>query len=352
MAIALNKRKETSSFYESFSDLLFCTLVLFLVIIVGLIVQIGHETSKTKSKQDELDKKIEEAEKRYAEVKTQEEELINKVGQYKKDKERLQVETQELLIGQRTIEHVIREKTEEFEKLAIDAAKFAEEAERKRKDLEGTNRFTGSNGTSQLNALYLPGNPEKVYFYPQEQVHRFEIANYGETASEANARRRKALDRMIESTRTQRGLSLDEFDKLLSNISPYRGIGNQTQVVNVIFKGSFCNVLGSQMSSDFDISKSKAIWLKHSKSDEQGTPMQAPTLTVEVPDDEPKYLVVGGGVQLTIPELVALLEASYGTKISVETKLSDPDKLPKWFVDKVLLPTGYTNRMPEVPLLQ
>lgn len=72
MALVIKKQKEAFNFYESFSDMLFNTLVLFLVLIVGLSILASNEAAKYQEKSKGLDEKLAEIEQRVKKMRGEE----------------------------------------------------------------------------------------------------------------------------------------------------------------------------------------------------------------------------------------------------------------------------------------
>lgn len=123
MGIALKNRKESFNFYESFSDLLFNTLVLFLVLIVGLILLISSEIEKVQKKEAEVEQRLADAKERTEKLRQEEAALDVR-------KKSLQKQNDSLAMQQQNITKEIKRQTEQFQKeaqAAKDAARMAEE---------------------------------------------------------------------------------------------------------------------------------------------------------------------------------------------------------------------------------
>ena len=147
MAIFSKKENQSSSFYESFSDLLFCTLVLFLIIIVGLIFQINEETEKMNGRQKYLAMKIEEAEKKIKEAEDRQEKLDLANVKLGSEKERLEKWTAQLEKDAQNINDAIGKATEEYKEVIRGMEVAAGEArKREQKARKAFGDFLGLNG--------------------------------------------------------------------------------------------------------------------------------------------------------------------------------------------------------------
>ena len=127
MAIFANKQNETSSFYESFSDLLFCTLVLFLVIVVALIVRVDEETQKISRKEKFLAQKVEEADKKIKGAEEEKERLDIANLKLQKEKGRLEAWNSELTGQATNIQNAIDKATVDLNKVIKDTQEAHEQ---------------------------------------------------------------------------------------------------------------------------------------------------------------------------------------------------------------------------------
>ncbi|GAA4420842.1 hypothetical protein [Bremerella cremea] len=123
MGIALKSRKESFDFYESFSDLLFNTLVLFLVLIVGLILLVNSEITRVQKKDEDVEKRLADAKKITEKLRLEEAALNVR-------KERLQTQNDQLTQQQQNIQQEIKRQTEQFQRDAVEAQAQAEQARR------------------------------------------------------------------------------------------------------------------------------------------------------------------------------------------------------------------------------
>jgi len=121
MGLALKSRKESFNFYESFSDLLFNTLVLFLVLIVGLILLINSEIKRVQQKDAAVQKELEEAQKIT-------ERLRNEEAALDVRKKSLQQQNDTLVKQQEGITQEIQRQTAQFQRDAQQAEEMARQA--------------------------------------------------------------------------------------------------------------------------------------------------------------------------------------------------------------------------------
>ena len=89
----------STNFYESFSDLIFATMAIFVLVIIVLIIQIKPNSENLESKVEEFKKQIENLEKEISDVQKQNEEKTKKVSDLQKEmKEAVEKEQMELVV--------------------------------------------------------------------------------------------------------------------------------------------------------------------------------------------------------------------------------------------------------------
>lgn len=154
----LMRPRSGTSFYESFSDLIFCALVLFVALVMVLAANVGVQVD---SLQD-------------AEV-------------------RLAASQSEVEASRQQLQGIVN-----------------------------THRYTGVSSQPSLNlAVDTRTNTPKIYFVPIEFSNRFNTAIINETPEQAIERQRLALLQVTKCIERQRGYSLEQFSQIVKSFSYY-----------------------------------------------------------------------------------------------------------------------------------
>lgn len=154
----LMRPRSGTSFYESFSDLIFCALVLFVALVMVLAANVGVQVD---SLQD-------------AEV-------------------RLAASQSEVEASRQQLQGIVN-----------------------------THRYTGASSQPTLNlAVDTRSNTPKIYFVPIEFSNRFNTSIINETPEQAIERQRGALLQVTKCIERQRGYSLEQFSQIVKSFSYY-----------------------------------------------------------------------------------------------------------------------------------
>ena len=372
----LREERSTFNFYESFSDLIFCTLVLFVVLVSVLAVNVHRRATVLTERQANLLKQADELEAQREQTATRAQELEEKYEQWK----------QALINAERTeraAEHN-RHMAEEAEarvaelESKLTAAEAAASADRSRlgrrvASAAGINRFVGRiGGTSLALAVDLSGSQPRYVPIDAATFADAHAAHPGESADETIRRRwRLITDNARGRHRFDEDELLDLFKALEWRASGGRREEGQLSIryslaASAIVSGWF------NAGGEFDISHVPESILRLADSvgleayhehlvnrvielrdqTKAGDPPTVPVLRFGVtPDREAIRL---GGSEWVPENFVELLRAIGDGGIILEyvPAPQSPDVCPAWVHRKVLVPAGYTSNAPDPAALR
>ena len=158
------KRRSTFNFYESFSDLIFCTLVLFLVLILFLAINVNKQVYEVKEVKQDYFEKVEVTERLMAEIEAEEKELLAR-------RDSLEKQTTELLNQEKELQE---------RSLKVDTQlEYVRQVEQEYYDYKaqhnlmvGRERYTGQKGISSYAiAVDVRMNTPVVYLIPNDLIN-------------------------------------------------------------------------------------------------------------------------------------------------------------------------------------
>jgi hypothetical protein len=154
----LGRRRSESNFYESFSDLIFCALVLFVALVMVLAANVGVQVDSLQDAQTQL-----------------------AAAQTDVDASRQQLES-----------------------------------------IVNTHRYTGASSQPTFTlAIDVRTDASKVFFVPMSFFHRYTVDIINETEEQSVERRRAALLEITACIERQRGYSIENFSQIVRAFSYY-----------------------------------------------------------------------------------------------------------------------------------
>jgi len=407
------KRKDTFSFYESFSDLIFCTLVLFLVLVLFLALNVNRKVEKVKEAEKEVEVKK-------AEIEITREQLVEEEKEIAYRRKNLQSEVTAI----EKQESLVKEKQGKLDRLL------------------GTYRFTGKKGISII-MLAVDLRGELIYPVPSWLVQQ--LSTSGVVGEEKEQKRiAEGLEKWRKIVLAAEGLTIDQINAIFSNTSLSMSplLNNETCMLNdYMGEGEICAIILAKKISEYSgkgyalreidgkrPSDVKAIYgynfgdtsiitfVRNDKeekvslrfdpvclqvflnsnsptldyvtsgvisatgellvSSEQYTNIQKKindfrevNLSVIVPNDDiiikasyslptlyfsslsgEKRILVGDE-EFSINQFKMILESVGGRGIAIEYVLAEKEEeIPNWITTQILLPTEFVNKAPDLPL--
>ncbi len=187
------RRQRTSSFYESFSDLIFCTLVLFLGLLLFLLLSIDQRVESVRVAERAVATQNQDLETQRLGVLQAEEEL-------ERQRSVVEIERKELA----AVEGQIRERRNAAERLL------------------GRSRFIAAPTLSVWNLMIdARGHEPRYWPVPDNLVRSFTSDVVGESADMAAERRRAILMGVDEIVRNVRPLTAAEIAEVDAHLSWY-----------------------------------------------------------------------------------------------------------------------------------
>lgn len=326
-------KKSANNFYETFSDLLFCTLVLFIMLFLMLAAA--------------MEKRVEAV----IEATEDPQKLIEQVQAERDRAQKLQTELDSLMatIGD----------DPDVEKLKESLAKQAADVEglkNELKQLVGSNRFTGRSGLTFVNfATDHSGTERRHWFLPQPLSEKMSVSIHKETAAEAAARKKLCRLEFAALVRASEGFTDKQVSSIVANGSTLYQVSDEKPVrMHLQTSGQFSVFATGVVDLDGEITAKGALIYKITDEAFDGlnedNAFTAPLteITGTIPSliffpHEDRTLTIGG-VNVNIFDARGIILAIGGRGAAVEFRPSTPD----WVVDEILKPTGYVNRVPKM----
>lgn len=323
-------KKSGNNFYETFSDLLFCTLVLFIMLFLMLAAAMEKRVDAVTQSNDEPQNLTEQlsAEKARAEdLQSKLDELIAKVGD-DPDVEKIK---------------------QALSQQAAEVGELKDEL----KQLVGSNRFTGRSGKTFISfATDHSRLTRRHWFVPQPLNERMTTGIHKE--SEASKSLRQKLCRMEFSTLmlNHSGFTDEQVSSIVFNGTTLYQIPGEEPIHMQLQSTTFSLVASGVLDLDGEATANVGLIYKVTdetfdgldESNAAAVPSEEQTGTlpslVFFPQEDQTLTI--GGVNMGIEDAKLIILAVGGRGAAVEFRPSTPD----WVLDKLLKPTGYINRVP------
>lgn len=194
-------KRSAFNFYESFSDLIFCTLVLFLMMVLFLVLSIDRRVDDVRTAESGLEQRINYAE---TELKT-----------------KLATAEAKLQDADREIERRTRHVTQQEAQLDDRQSEITSKS-RQLDRLLGTRRFTGHSGETFFTvAADLSKDPPEYFLIPRRLQNEIDIGRLDESEAEKKRRQAPILREALALMQNSTPLRQVDLQALLNAFSPY-----------------------------------------------------------------------------------------------------------------------------------
>lgn len=332
------RTESASSFYESFSDLIFCTLVLFILLFLVLALSVDRQVKAVPQ---------EAPPNQPAAPVIDITQLQDELRQTKRELEQTKIRLSVLQQGEAVEEQLdLRQQQDE---LSVQKQQLSQ--------LLGSNRFVGRSGRSLIHVAVniRPAGGWKYVPYPPQLQNDFEVRRNGETNDEQRLREMLARSEMRTLARQSRSYSAHELQQMLTaGLQRYRTKDGNAGSVHLQIAGAFTSLLSGARNVKGEavdqtmIARliSTDLFREFGNATDDDVPMgTVPVLQFQLSGQATRPLSCGG-ILLSCADAVHLLNAFGGRGVAVEIQPEAPD----WFLNEVLKPTGYINRAPAVTI--
>ena len=319
------------SSHETFSDLMFCALIVLVLFIMALAIEVSTRVKA------ELGKPV----KPIPEVKAVELSTMTK--------EEVAELSKKLQVQQKQVSQLREKLKNSTAKIDVQKAKVNNQLAA----MSGDQRFTGAREQAALNMAYDYSEHVFHFISARESAHS-EKQSSGETSAEFSLRQTEELVAIALKARKQRGYSMQEAMAIYQAFSTYKEVEpslNSYRVIDSVVGIHYISTLSGYIAGDKDltngareliVSKLLAVYaVKGHKSDEM-----YPKVTLKV--DLSKRKISINGVVLSAQDAKEILLSldGRGAMIDLEGLTGKP---PKWLTEGVLIPAGYISKTPKLP---
>lgn len=341
------KTEQSNSFYESFSDLIFCTLVLFILLFLVMALNVDKQANA-----DIEGPSVERLTRQIEQLKVElhdRNKLVEKIGGKNIAEIAKQLDQQREEMRQAV----------EDQRLQLDADRLAERSRLQHvrdqlKELVGSNRFTGRSGNTTLRFAADVTDPLEFRYtlVPEDMDSAYSVARNGESKQEEKVRQSMAVIQFGLHRRTSRKYTRLELNQMLKAMTPCV-VDGKPQRLSAVSLTPFGAYASGVVDSDFDvisISKFRKFQsldmfagLEYTKLAPKGETF---TIPFQLNQGDKRRPILLGNIGLSTDDAVGFIKAFSGRGVSIEVEPSVPD----WFLKKVLKPTGCTNRAPTLTI--
>ena len=319
------------SSHETFSDLMFCALIVLVLFIMALAIEVSTRVKA------ELGKPV----KPIPEVKAVELSTMTK--------EEVAELSKKLQVQQKQVSQLREKLKNSTAKIDVQKAKVSNQLAA----MSGDQRFTGAREPASLTMAY-DYSERKFHFISARESAHAQKRNSGETSLAYGVRKTREYVAIALKTRKQRGYSMEEAMAIYQAFSTYKEVEpslNSYRVMDSVVGISYTSSLSGYIAGDKDlangvedliVSKLLAVYaVKGHKSDEM-----YPKVTLKV--DLSKRKVSINGVVLSAQDAKEILLSldGRGAMIDLEGLAGKP---PEWLTEGVLIPAGYISKTPKLP---
>lgn len=318
-------KKEDSTF-QTFADLIFCTLVVLLLFVLVLALEVNQRVRADIPSLDEVE--VVEASE-VAKLSNEEIEQLSKDLQ-EQQKKNEQLRTQ------------IEKKRQETDRMKIEVGS-------KLAAMNGEQRFTGARQPAALCVAY-DASRDKYYFVESKAIDHADRRQSGESNLLYVLRKKRELGEIVSKLKRSRGYAPNEAKKIYSAFSQYKEVipsdnsySIATSEVGIHYHISICRMLAG-----YDVSEYKVVGEIAKLQDSVGPKSEAMYPQCSLMIDENSRRIGVAGVSLSPKDLKDILLAIAGRGAMLDLEGID-GKAPDWLREKVLAPAGYISKTPKIP---
>lgn len=326
-----NYASGAGSSHETFSDLMFCALIVLVLFILALAIEVSTRVKASIPDTVVEVKKVEEVE---LSTMTKEEvaELSEKL---QKQKVKMDEMRQQL--------------KKSVGKMASQRAKVSNQLAA----MQGEQRFTGAREPASLSMAY-DYNKNTFHFLSGRESNHAEMRNSGESLSEHRLRQMEEHVAIALKARKQRGYSMEEASAIYQAFSTYKEVEpslHSYDIIDSVVGINYTATLSAYIAGETDLSASKKSLVvtkllevydvKGEKSDEM-----YPRIVFEVDEEKRKITINGVLLSPRDTKEILLSITGRGAMIDLEGLSGTP---PRWLTEEVLIPAGYISKTPKLP---
>ncbi|MEM9295676.1 MAG: hypothetical protein AAGA57_07735, partial [Planctomycetota bacterium] len=245
MAIDLSRKRSSFNFFESFSDLVFCALVMFLVLVLFLAAQVGRRAEAVEVSAREV------AERRavLAEV---ESELAAGRGRLEERQSQLDALQTQLATARALLAEQTAAANRRADQLVGLQAEIEAEADRLRR-IAGADRFVSVREAPRLTVAFVWPNPDEP---PRVQpVPASLLAEFRKTADLAPARREAVFSelrgRFFALSQDLEPLTPEQYAAVVRSVTEARPPGGEPVRLEETFRPDLSMVVTGAVAPDF-----------------------------------------------------------------------------------------------------
>ena len=326
-----NYASGASSSHETFSDLMFCALIVLVLFIMALAIEVSTRVKASiTNKVVEVDK-VEEVD-----LVTMTKEEVAKLSEklQKQQKEMDSLKTQ-------------------LAKNATAIKSERDQVKNKMAALDGEQRFTGAREPAELNIAYDYAKNEFHFVSAREINHAFANLS-GESSLERLLRKKKEMVAIALKARKQRGYTKEETDAIYEAFSVYKEVEPSFasyKIIDSTVGVSYSTLLSAYIAGDTEISDTMdqlvinrivSVYSNKGESSE----LMYPRVVLKV--DEFSKTITINKVKLSLRDTKEILLSLQGRGAIIDIEgISGP--APDWLREKVLIPAGYISKTPKLP---
>ena len=320
------------SSHETFSDLMFCALIVLVLFIMALAIEVS-----TRVKADIVPPVVEVVPEVNEEtLSTMTKEEVAELS------EKLQKQEQEM--------NILREKIKDS---AAEIASQKNHVSNQLAAMQGEQRFTGAREPASL-AMAYDYSTRRFHFISSRESNHAQDRSSGETNSEFSLRQTKELIAIALKTREQRGYTQQEATKIYQAFSTYKEVEpslSSYKIVDSVVGINYVTALSGYIAGDTTVSdiKERLVVAKllaiYAETGEKSDRMY-PSVVLKVDLGNKKIDINGVSLSPQEAKEILLSLSGRGAMIDLEGFEGKP---PRWLSEKVLIPAGYISKTPKLP---
>lgn len=318
----------SGSSHETFSDLMFCALIVLVLFIMALAIEVS-----TRVKASTTETAIEKVEKVELSTMTKEE-----VAELSEKLQKQQVEMDDL--------------KEQLAQSAVAIQSERHQVQKKMAALNGEQRFTGAREKATLNMAY-DYNEREFHFVSAREMNHADTSLSGESALQSLLRKKEELVDIALKARKQRGFSFKEATAIYQAFSKYKEVEpnfSSYKIIDSTVGISYSTLLSAYIAGDTEVGVWEKIIVDKLRSiyENKGEDSELMYPRVELSVDVKDKTITINGIKLSPRDTKELLLSIGGRGVMIDLEgLSG--SAPEWLTEEVLIPAGYISKTPKVP---
>ncbi len=323
------------STHETFTDLMFCALVVLVLFVLALAIEVSQRVRSSKKEVEAVaTTPIPVLEEQELSELTKEE-----VAQLSKKMQEQQLEIVQLKIS-------LQQRVAEIESQE-------QQVQAQLSALNGEQRFTGAREPASLRMAY-DYRDEKFYFVSSRESEHADSQNSGESFLEYSNRKTKEFVAIALKARKQRGFSLEEAKAIYRAFSTYKEVepsDSGYEIVDSELGISYHTHLSGYIVGETEMSSSavdlvEMMLLQVYREESPPSDEMYPRVTLVV--DAAMRTVKVNGIEMDAKSIKEILLSIGGRGAMLDLE-GISGAAPDWFREDVLIPAGYISKVPKLP---